>query len=67
MSKPGAVETDGPKAGAVDEQAAAEDPAVRKSRFRSIYIVHFAMLIFSLGFSIILTGVYPYLQQGPVP
>jgi ceroid-lipofuscinosis MFS transporter 7 len=40
-----------------------EDPADRKSRMRSIYIIHFAMLIFSLGFSIILTGVYPYLKQ----
>ena len=30
---------------------------------RSIYIIHFAMLIFSLGFSIILTGVFPYLRQ----
>jgi len=40
-----------------------ENLAERRSRLRSIYIIHFAMFIFSLGFSIILTGVYPYLKQ----
>lgn len=32
-------------------------------RQRSLYIVHLAMLIFSLGNSIIFTGVWPYLQE----
>ncbi len=33
-----------------------ETPAERKSRLVSLYIVHSAMLVFSLGFSIVLTG-----------
>jgi hypothetical protein len=33
------------------------------SRKRSLYIVHLSMLIFSLGNSIIFTGVWPYLQE----
>lgn len=43
--------------------AANEDPGARVARMRSIWIVHGGMLIFSLGFSIILTGVYPYMKQ----
>jgi hypothetical protein len=37
-----------------------ETPAERKSRLISLYIVHSAMLVFSLGFSIVLTGIVPY-------
>ena len=33
-----------------------ETPAERRSRLVSLYIVHSAMLVFSLGFSIVLTG-----------
>jgi len=40
-----------------------ETPAERKSRIRSLYIVHLAMLVFNLGYSIILTGVLPYLRR----
>jgi hypothetical protein len=36
-----------------------ETPAERKSRLISLYIVHSAMLVFSLGFSIVLTGIIP--------
>ncbi|XP_011496059.1 PREDICTED: major facilitator superfamily domain-containing protein 8 [Ceratosolen solmsi marchali] len=35
----------------------------RKERFRSIYIIYFTMFLMSLGFSIILTGVWPYLEK----
>ena len=34
-----------------------------KERWRSIYIVYFTMFIMSLGFSIIVTGVWPYLDK----
>ena len=47
----------------VDDPAARENPTRRKSRILSIYIVHIGMFIFSLGFSIVLTGVYPYMIQ----
>jgi len=40
-----------------------ETPSQRKSRIRSLYIVHIAMLVFSLGFSIVLTGILPYLKR----
>ena len=33
----------------------------RKPRIRSLFIVHIAMLILSLGSSIIYTGVWPYI------
>ena len=63
--KKGSLEDEGDSAQNVkrSEDPIGEDPSERKSRMRSIYIIHFAMLIFSLGFSIILTGVYPYLKQ----
>lgn len=32
-------------------------------RWRSIYIIYFTMFLISLGFSIILTGVWPYLDK----
>jgi hypothetical protein len=38
------------------------DVTDRRSRIRSLYIVHVSMLIFSLGNSIIFTGVWPYLK-----
>ncbi|CAG9769661.1 unnamed protein product [Ceutorhynchus assimilis] len=34
-----------------------------KERWRSIYVVYFTMFIMSLGFSIIVTGVWPYLDK----
>jgi len=35
----------------------------RKERWRSIYTIYFTMFLMSLGFSIILTGVWPYLGK----
>ena len=35
----------------------------KRTRMRSLYVAHFSLLIMSLGSSIILTGVYPYLVQ----
>ena len=32
-----------------------------KARVRSLFVVHTAILVYSLGTSIIFTGVYPYL------
>ncbi|CAF2740123.1 MSFD8 [Lepeophtheirus salmonis] len=40
-----------------------ENPEQRKRRLRSIYVVHTSMFVFSLGFSINLTGVFPYMKQ----
>ncbi|TRY68880.1 hypothetical protein TCAL_11023 [Tigriopus californicus] len=40
-----------------------ETKSQRRARILSIYIVHIGMFIFSLGFSIVLTGVYPYMKQ----
>ncbi|XP_012339097.1 major facilitator superfamily domain-containing protein 8 isoform X2 [Apis florea] len=35
----------------------------KKERWRSIYVIYFTMFLMSLGFSIILTGVWPYLDK----
>ncbi|XP_076246546.1 CLN7/MFS domain-containing 8 [Calliopsis andreniformis] len=35
----------------------------RKERWKSIYAIYFTMFLMSLGFSIILTGVWPYLDK----
>jgi len=40
-----------------------ETPDERKARVRSLYIVHASALVFSLGFSIVLTGILPYLRH----
>ncbi|XP_031841265.1 CLN7/MFS domain-containing 8 [Nomia melanderi] len=40
-----------------------ETVAERKERWRSIYVIYFTMFLMSLGFSIILTGVWPYLKK----
>ncbi|KAF5280086.1 hypothetical protein FQA39_LY18153 [Lamprigera yunnana] len=34
-----------------------------RERWRSIYIIYFTMFLISLGFSIIITGVWPYLDK----
>lgn len=34
-----------------------------KERWCSIYVVYFTMFIMSLGFSIVVTGVWPYLNS----
>ncbi|CAK9802300.1 Major facilitator superfamily domain-containing protein 8 [Anthophora quadrimaculata] len=40
-----------------------ETVSERKERWRSIYAIYFTMFLMSLGFSIILTGVWPYLDK----
>ena len=40
-----------------------ESQTEKKVRYRSIRIGQVALLIFSIGFSIVLTGVYPYMTQ----
>lgn len=35
----------------------------RRERWRSIYVIYFTMFQMSLGFSIVLTGVWPYLDK----
>ncbi|XP_003706792.1 CLN7/MFS domain-containing 8 [Megachile rotundata] len=40
-----------------------ETVSERKKRWRSIYVIYFTMFLMSLGFSIILTGVWPYLDK----
>ena len=42
---------------------AVEDAGARKGRIRSLYTVHACMMIFSFGYSIVLTGVLPYLRR----
>lgn len=40
-----------------------ETEVERKERWRSVYVIYFTMFLMSLGFSIILTGVWPYLDK----
>lgn len=40
-----------------------ETEAEKKLRYRSIRIAHLTMFTFSVGFSVVLTGVYPYLKE----
>lgn len=35
----------------------------RQSRLRSLRIIYFTMFLMTLGFSIILTGIWPYLDK----
>ena len=43
-------------------QVIMESTQARNKRIRSLFIVHTSMLIFSVGGSIIVTGLWPYLQ-----
>ena len=56
----------------VDEQILVQQPKhpqdvetseEKKIRYRSIRIAQLAMFIFATGFSVILTGVYPYMKE----
>lgn len=40
-----------------------ESGSERKERLRSLWIVYFTMFLISLGFSIVLTGIWPYLDK----
>ena len=44
-------------------ESSMEDAGARKGRIRSLYTVHACMMIFSFGYSIVLTGVLPYLRR----
>jgi hypothetical protein len=46
-----------------EEQDDLETPQERRARWISIRIIYFTMFLMSLGFSIILTGVWPYLDK----
>lgn len=39
----------------------------RRERWRSVYVIYFTMFQMSLGFSIVLTGVWPYLDKVSKP
>ena len=47
-----------PSNGVMEEEASS-----RRERIRSLYMVHTCMLIFSFGYSVVLTGVLPYLRR----
>jgi hypothetical protein len=40
-----------------------ESEVEKKERLRSLWIVYFTMFLISLGFSIVLTGIWPYLDK----
>lgn len=45
------------------EEPLLETPQEHKERWRSVYVIYFTMFQMSLGFSIVLTGVWPYLDK----
>lgn len=42
---------------------ALETDSEKKERFFSLRIIYFTMFLISLGFSIVLTGIWPYLDK----
>lgn len=48
-------------------EPALETEQERRERWRSVYIIYFTMFQMSLGFSIVLTGVWPYLDKVLIP
>ncbi|XP_063234023.1 major facilitator superfamily domain-containing protein 8 [Bacillus rossius redtenbacheri] len=46
-----------------DEDRRLESPRMRRQRWFSIYVIYFTVFLMTLGFSIILTGVWPYLDK----
>lgn len=57
--EPAAGEDDAAPAGLPLLETAQE----RRERWRSVYVIYFTMFQMSLGFSIVLTGVWPYLDK----
>ncbi|XP_063989056.1 major facilitator superfamily domain-containing protein 8 [Diachasmimorpha longicaudata] len=51
-----------PKRGPRPIDSDLESPQEQRERWKSVYIIYFTMFLMSLGFSIILTGVWPYLD-----
>ncbi|XP_047990206.1 major facilitator superfamily domain-containing protein 8 isoform X2 [Leguminivora glycinivorella] len=52
-----------PAAEAGEAGEALESEQERRERWRSVYVIYFTMFQMSLGFSIVLTGVWPYLDK----
>lgn len=46
-----------------DEDDGLETEQEKKERWRSIRIIYFTMFLMSLGFSVVLTGVWPFLDK----
>lgn len=53
----------GDKNGNQGQLQALETESEKKERFRSLRIIYFTMFLISLGFSIVLTGIWPYLDK----
>ncbi|XP_069365324.1 major facilitator superfamily domain-containing protein 8-like isoform X2 [Maniola hyperantus] len=49
--------------GGAGDGGALETAQERRERWRSVYVIYFTMFQMSLGFSIVLTGVWPYLDK----
>ncbi|XP_068634025.1 major facilitator superfamily domain-containing protein 8 [Battus philenor] len=47
----------------VEDEDALETALEHRQRWRSVYVIYFTMFQMSLGFSIVLTGVWPYLDM----
>ena len=47
----------------LDASDALETPEERKLRIRGLWICHVETFIFTLSFSMVLTGAFPYMQQ----
>ena len=56
-------ETQNTNAGPEIDISELETPEDRKLRIRGLWICHVVTFVFSLSFSIVFTGVFPYLQQ----
>lgn len=62
----GGGDDDGAAEAARALQPPIEGARARRERWRSVYIIYFTMFQMSLGFSIVLTGVWPYLDKASV-
>ena len=47
----------------LDASDALETPEERKLRIRGLWICHVVTFIYSLSFTIVVTGAFPYMQQ----
>lgn len=62
----GAGENGAPEAARALQPSSIENERARRERWRSVYIIYFTMFQMSLGFSIVLTGVWPYLDKASI-
>jgi MFS transporter, ceroid-lipofuscinosis neuronal protein 7 len=56
-------ESKGLTAGDVELAKILETPDEKRTRMLSLKIIYFTMFLMTLGFSIILTGIWPYLDK----